>query len=94
MASINSAHIGYDRRKSERVDLPIFFSYCLPGTHCERAFAINVSMGGMCFYIGKPLETEQSVEIGSQFHKEMKKGRVKWLRHVVAGTWRVGVEFE
>lgn len=94
MTSSKSPHAGFERRKSERVDLPIFFSYCIPGAHCERAFAVNVSNGGMSFFIPKPLEREQSIEIGSQFHKEMKKGRVKWLRHIVASTWRVGIEFE
>lgn len=84
-----------DERKEPRENLPIAFNFYYERgdrVQYERSFAINVSKNGMSFYINEPLPQGYHICINTPLCKETRKGIVRWVRHIVSSTWRVGVE--
>jgi len=87
-----------ERRIEKREDMPISVEYAY--THGERVqklscFAINVSKKGLSFFVPDPIEKGTQIQVRSDFHgKKLRKGSVKWVKHVMAHTWRVGIELE
>lgn len=84
-----------DDRKESREDLPIAFTYYYERKdrlQHERSFAINISKSGMSFYINEPLPEGYELCIKTPLCKETRKAVIRWSRHIVSSTWRVGVE--
>jgi hypothetical protein len=87
-----------ERRKEEREEMPIGVEYAY--VHDGRfqklnCFAINVSKKGLSFFVPDPLEKGAHVQVRSDFYgRLLRKGSVRWVKHVMAQTWRVGIELE
>lgn len=65
-----------------------------PDEELARAVTVNMSLGGLCLYIFKPLPAGQELKIaGGVPGKRNLKATVQWIEQITVDTYKAGLHF-